>query len=79
MQAAALSTLPGKIRYDKQGTYTWLCKHAPCFWNDHVVLQFTDLPLSSLKPSGCWICAGHRGKAPEHSAEPTPHRSPGRL
>jgi LmbE family N-acetylglucosaminyl deacetylase len=55
MQAAAISTLSSKILYNEQGTYTWLWNQAPWFWNGHVDLQFTDLPLSWLKPSGCWI------------------------
>lgn len=55
MQAAAVSTLSSKIRYNELGTYTWLWNQAPWLWNGHVDLQFTDLPLSFLRPSGCWI------------------------
>lgn len=55
MQAVAVSRVSSKIRYNELGTYEWLWEQAPWLWNGHVDLQFTDLPLSSLRPSGCCI------------------------
>jgi LmbE family N-acetylglucosaminyl deacetylase len=55
MQSAAVSILAKKIRYSEQMAYNWLWQSAPCFWTGRVDLQFHDVPLSSLKPSECWI------------------------
>jgi LmbE family N-acetylglucosaminyl deacetylase len=54
MQAAGVSTVSSKIRYNELGAYAWLWKQAPWLWIGHVDLQFTDLPLRLLRPSGCW-------------------------